>query len=127
MGVDIKVPQQELPPLTPGSSNPQQSAAMRITNMNNTQTEISRIGGKNIKKGGSYLEVQPTSTSTMNLNPLLAKIATNDVNSQSNSEFDKAAFKGGSKRHRKTRRSTRRSTRRKTRRRKYKKTHRHHR
>jgi len=123
MGVDIKVPQQQLPPLTPGSTNPQQSAAMRITNMNNTQTEISRIGGKNKKKGGSYLQVQPTSTSTMNLNPLLAKIATNDVNSQSNSEFDKAAFKGGSKRRRKTRRSTRR----KTRRRKYKKTHRHHR
>ena len=124
MGVEIKVPQQQLTPLLPGSSNPQQSAAMSITNMNKTQSEISRIGGKNKKKGGGYLQVQPTSTSTMNLNPLLAKIATNDVNSQANSEFDNAAFKkGGSKKRRKTRRTTRRSSRR----RKYKKTHRIHR
>jgi hypothetical protein len=121
MGVDIKVPQQELQPLTPGSSNPQQSAAMRISNMNNTQAEIGRIGGKNKKRGGGYIEVQPTSTATMNLNPLLAKVAGNNVNAQANSEFDNAAFKkGGSKRRRKTRRNTRRSSIRK----KYKKTRR---
>jgi len=125
MVVNVKVPEQQLTPLTPGSSNPQQSAAMKISNMNEQQVAVSKIGGigkkrRGIgkKRGGASIEVQPTNTSSMNVNGLVAKVATNDVNSQANAEFDKGAFKGG-----RTRRRTKRRIK-KTRVRRHKKTRR---
>jgi hypothetical protein len=119
MGVDIKILEQSHTPLTPGSTSPQQSAAMKIQNMNQTQASVNKIGGirrkkysRRKKRGGNTIAVPPTSTSTMNVNGLLAKVATSDVNSQSNSEFDKGAYKGGSKKKRTRRRSKNKKTRR---------------
>ena len=109
MGVDIKVPEQTLTPLFPGSTNPQQSAAMKISSMNNQQAAVAKIGGVKRKKGGGNLAVQPTNTSTMNVNGLLAKVAGSYVNSQANREYDNEAFKGGRTRRRTRRRTTRRT------------------
>jgi len=126
MGVNIKVPEQ---PVSNTTGTPQQHAMNKINNMNQQQAAANKIGGKIIKSGrvkiikngGGKIEIAPTNTSTMNVNGLLAKVATSDVNSQSNSEFDNAAFKGGSKRRR-TRRRTK-----KTRGRRHRKTRRHRR
>ena len=107
---DIKIPVQQQTPLIPGSTSPQQSAFMKMNNMNQTQTALNNAvqGGKR-KKGGGNFEIQPTSTASYNVNGVLAKTATGDITSQVNSQYDKGAFvKGGSKR-RKSRRRQKRS------------------
>jgi hypothetical protein len=112
MVVKFEIPQQQKSPLTPGTSNPQQSAAMKIENMNKEQSAINKVGGKKYKKykRGGAIEVPPTSTSSYNVNSIVKDVVSNDVKSQANSEYDKGAFsKGGSKRYRKNKKTKRRS------------------
>ena len=120
MGVDIVVPVESQNPLVNGASNPQQSAFLKIQNMNNVQAQVNKTGGVKKKRGGvkkkrggggnigGNIEVKPTSTATMNVNGILKNAATGSINAQVNSEFDKGAFKGGSKTRRKSRRKSRR-------------------
>jgi hypothetical protein len=112
MAVDIKIPEQQQYTLTPGSTSPQQSALMKMNNMNQTQTALNNAaqGGKRRKKGGGNIEIQPTSTASYNVNGVLKQTATGDITSQVNSVGDKGAFvTGGSKRRKSKRRQTRNS------------------
>ena len=112
MPVNFKVPEQQQAPLQPGATSPQQSAYMKVSDMNNTQTAVNKIGGirrRKIRRGGGTIAIQPTNTTTINVNPLLANVATSNVRAQAAGEFDnKASVKGGSKRRR-TRRRTKKS------------------
>jgi hypothetical protein len=119
MGVQLNIPQQQHIPLTPGANSPQQSAAMKIDNMNKTQSAINKIGGRyKIYKtfGGANIEIPPTSTASYNSNNIVKGAVTNSLNTQANSEFDKGAFKAGSKRHRKIHKTKRRNSKSKKRR-----------
>ena len=110
MAVDIKIPEQQQSTLTPGSNSPQQSALMKMNNMNQTQTALNNAaqGGKRRKKGGGNINIQPTSTASYNVNGVVKQTATGDIKSQVNSEYDKGAFvKGGSKRRKSNRRQKR--------------------
>lgn len=103
MPVNFVIPEQQQAPLMPGATSPGQSANMKVSNMNNTQAAVNKIGGIRRRKirrgGGGTIAIQPTDTTTMNVNPLLAKVAASNVNAQAASEFDnKASVKGGSKR-----------------------------
>jgi hypothetical protein len=112
MVVKYDIPQQQKAPLTPGSSTPQQSAAMKIENMNKEQSAINKIGGKKYKKytKGGAIEIPPTSTSSYNVNGIVKDVVSNDVKAQANGEYDKGAFsKGGSRRNRKNKKTKRRS------------------
>jgi len=118
MNPAIKIPQQQLTPLTPGANSPQQSSFMSVQNMNQTQTALNNAaqGGKKKKKGGGIIEISPTSTASYNVNGIVKQTATGDITSQVNSVGDKGAFvKGGSKK-RKSRRKQRRKQSRKQRR-----------
>jgi hypothetical protein len=111
MVVKFNIPEQQKAPLTPGASTPQESAAMKIDNMNKIQAQVNKVGGKykKYKKGGA-IEVQPTSTSSYNVNGIVKDVVSNDVKAQANGEYDKGAFsKGGSKRYRKNKKTKRRS------------------
>lgn len=111
MVVKFDIPQQQKAPLTPGANTPQQSAAMKIDNMNKMQSAVNKVGGKyrKYKKGGA-IEVQPTSTSSYNVNGIVKDVVSNDVKAQANGEYDKGAFnKGGSKKYRKNKKTKRRS------------------
>jgi hypothetical protein len=112
MTVELKIPQQQNTPLTPGASSPQQSALMKIENMNKEQTAINKIGGKKYKykKGGGSIEIPPTSTSSYDVNHIVKDVVSNDLRAQANGEFDKGAFKkGGSKKYRKNKKTKRKS------------------
>ena len=129
MGVDFVVPEQQHAPLMPGASSPQQSAYLKVTNMNNTQSAVNKIGGIRRRKirrgGGGTIAIQRTDNSTIDVNPLLAKVAESNVRAQAAGEFDnKASVKGGSKRRESKRRRTRRRTK-KSRGRRHKKTRRY--
>jgi hypothetical protein len=121
MSFTPKVPVQQPIPLLTGANSPNQSAIMKMNNMNNTQAGLNKAaqGGKRKKIGGNgkMLEIQPTSTANMNLNPLLKNVATSDINAQVYGQYDKGAFKmGGSKRRRRTNKRTKRRRHKKTRR-----------
>jgi len=111
MPVNFVVPEQQHAPLMPGANSQQESAYLKVSNMNNTQSAVNKIGGirrRKIRRGGT-IAIQPTNSSTMNVNPLLAKVAESNVRAQAAGEFDnKASVKGGSKRRR-TRRRTKKS------------------
>lgn len=116
MGVQLNIPQQQHTPLTPGANSPQQSAAMKIDNMNKTQAEVNKIGGKIKKNGGGNIEIPPTSTASYNANGTVASSMTNNLTAQANSEYDKGAFvKGGSKKRRTIHKTKKRSKHRKRR------------
>ena len=120
MPVNFVIPEQQQAPLMPGATSPGQSAHLEVSNMNKTQAAVNKIGGIRRRKirrgGGGTIAIQRTDTSTMNVNPLLAKVAASNVNAQAAGEFDnKASVKGGSKRRGSKRRgSKRRRTRRRT-------------
>jgi hypothetical protein len=113
MTVELKIPQQQNAPLTPGASTPQQSALMKIENMNKEQTAINKIGGKKYKKykkGGGSIAIPPTSTSSYDVNHIVKDVVSNDLRAQANGEFDNGAFKkGGSKKYRKNKKTKRKS------------------
>jgi hypothetical protein len=127
MGVNLKVPQQEPTPLTPGANSPQQSAFMKIQNMNTTQAAVNSAanGGKRRKKGkkgkrvgggNGTIQIPPTSTASYNVNGIVKNSVSSDLTSQSNAEYDSLAYKKGGSKKRKTRRKTRRRIHKKTRR-----------
>jgi len=119
MVFSLKVPEQQQTALLPGANSPQQNAIMKTDMMNNRQVELNKAtqGGKRQKRGGDgkMLEVQPVNTSSYNVNGVLKNVATSDIKSQNNSQFDAGAFKvGGSKRRRKSRKSRKSRKRRKS-------------
>ena len=125
MVVKFDIPKQDPIPLTPGANSPQQSAYMANNNMQQSQTALNNAvsGGKKTRSfntkskfyslGGNTgtIPIQPTSTASYNVNGIVKTTAGSSINSQSNAEFDKLAFKGGSKKIRtKKRRTNRRRT-----------------
>ena len=109
MNQAIKIPEQQPYHLTRGSTTPQESALMKMNNMNQTQAALNNAvqGGKRKKGGGNY-EIQPTSTASYNVNGVVKQTATDTITSQINSQYDKGAFvKGGSKRRKSRRRQKR--------------------
>jgi len=113
MPVNFLVPEPQRAPLMAGATSPQESAYLKVSNMNNTQSAVNKIGGIRRRKirrgGGGTIAIQRTDTTIMDVNPLLAKVAESNVRAQAAGEFDnKASVKGGSKRRR-TRRRTKKS------------------
>ena len=114
MNQAIKIPEQQPYHLTRGSTTPQESALMKMNNMNQTQAALNNAvqGGKRKKGGGNdvtgAVHVQPTSTASYNVNGVVKQTATDTITSQINSQYDKGAFvKGGSKRRKSRRRQKR--------------------
>jgi len=123
MDTKLIIPQQQHTPLITGASSPQQSAVMKINNMNEMQSALNKIGGRYKKykkyKGGvgGTIEIPPTSITSYNVNGLVGTSVGANLIGQANSEFDKGAFiKGGSKRRRTIHKTKRRSTKSKKRR-----------
>ena len=110
--VKLNVPQQTPAPLVPGAGSPQESAVMKVSNMNAEQTALNNaVGGKIKKRGGAAtIEVPPTASSSYNVNAQVKAAVSSDLNSQANAQYDNKAFtKGGSKRRRTRRRSNKKT------------------
>jgi hypothetical protein len=104
MAVDYIIPQQTHQPLLAGANSPQQSAFMKLDNMNQKQAAMNNIGGKRKKMGGkrkkmggANIEVPPTNSSSYNVNANVKQALSSNITSQSNSEYDSYAFKKGGK------------------------------
>jgi len=110
MPVKLDIPQQTHTPLQPGANSPQQSAVMKIDNMNQTQAAMNRLGGKRKKRGGGTIEIPPTNESSFNANGTVRDNMTRNIISQVNGEYDSGAFKGGKSKRRRTRRKNNKKT-----------------
>jgi hypothetical protein len=117
MPVALDIPKQTQTPLESGANSPQQSALMKIDNMNQKQAAMNSLGGKRIKRGGKRIkrgggtiEIPPTNTSSYNLNNDVKNVMTSNIKSQVNAEYDNGAFKGGKTKRRRTRRKNNKKT-----------------
>lgn len=110
MPVEIEIPQQTQTPLETGANSPQQSALMKIENMNQKQAAMNSLGGKRKKRGGGTFEIAPTSNASYDANGSVKDVMTSNIKSQVNAEYDKAAFKGGKSKRRRTRRKNNKKT-----------------
>jgi len=111
--IKLNVPQQTHTPLETGANSPQQSAIMKIDNMNQKQAGLNNaVGGKRKKKGGAPdIQVPPTNTSSYNVNGAVKATLTSNLTSQANAEYDNGAYKGGKTKRRRTKRRSKKTRR----------------